>query len=173
MKFLAPLYFVLALITGAPAAPAAQCGVPGIFGQALPGCVAASWSGLGIASHGVATTGGWWTNGLNRVWLFTGEDPSPQGGVTLNVPSALFPPSTDGLQQSPICSITAASTNADDSAGYAIPDWPGVLLVYDTFDRVNKQISFQWFAIGTALQPHSSYSLDIICPPKAGQQKVP
>ena len=49
----------------------------------------------------------------------------------------------------------------------------GVLLIYDTYDRVNKQISFQWFAIGTALQPHSSYSLDIICPPKAGQQKVP
>ena len=91
MKFLAPLWFGLALITGAPAAPAAQCRVPGIFGQALPGCPAASWFGLAI--DGVATTGGWWTNGLNRVLLFTGEDPSPEGGVTLNVPSALFPPS--------------------------------------------------------------------------------
>jgi hypothetical protein len=171
MKFLAPLYFGLALVTGAPAAPAAQCGVPGVFGQALPGCPAASW--FGLANNGVATTGGWWTNGLNHVLLFTGDDPSPQGGVTLNVPSALFPPSTDGLQQRPICSITAASTDADNSAGYAVPDWPGVLLTYDTSDRVNKQISFKWFAIGTALQPHSSYSLDIICPPKAGQQNVP
>ena len=171
MKFLAPLCFGLALITGAPTAPAAQCGVPGIFGQALPGCPTASWFGLAI--DGMAMTSGWWTNGLNRVLLFTGEDPSPEGGVTLNVPSALFPPSTDGLPERPICSITAASTNADSSAGYPIPDWPGVLLTYNTADRVNKQISFKWFAIGTALQPHSSYSLDIICPPKAGQQKVP
>jgi hypothetical protein len=171
MKFLAPLCFGLALITGAPAAPAAQCGVPGIFGQALPGCPAASWFGLAI--NGVATTGGWWTNGLNHVLLFTGDDPSGGGGVTLNVPSALFPPSTDGLQERPICSIIAASTNADASAGYAIPNWPGVLLIHDTSDQVNKQISFKWFAIGTALQPHSSYSLDIICPPKAGQQNVP
>jgi hypothetical protein len=171
MKFLAPLYFGLALIIAAPDAPAAQCGVPGIFGQALPGCPAASW--FGLALNGVATSGGWWTNGLNHVLLFTGDDPSPEGGVTLNVPSALFPLATDGLQERPICSITAASTNADQSAGYAIPGWPGVLLINDTYDQVNKQISFKWFAIGTALQPHSSYSLDIICPPKAGQQNVP
>jgi hypothetical protein len=171
MKVLAPLCFGLVLITGPQAAPAAQCGVPGFFSQALPGCPAASWFGLAI--DGVATTGGWWTNGLNHVLLFTGQDPSPEGGVTMNVPSALFPPSTDGLQETPICSITAASTNAGDSAGYAIPNWPGVLLTYDAPDRVNKQISFRWFAIGTALQPHSSYALDIICPPKAGQQKVP
>ena len=171
MKFLAPLCFGLALITGAPAAPAAQCAVPGIFGQPLPGCPAASWFGLAI--DGVATTGGWWTNGINRVFLFTGDDPSPQGGVTLNVPSALFPTSTNGLQQRAICSITAASTNADGSAGYATPQWPGVLVTYDTHDQVNKQISFKWFAIGTALQPHASYSLDIICPPKVGQQQVP
>ena len=171
MKFLAALCFCLALFIGAPAAPAAQCSIPGIFGQALPGCPAASWFGLAI--DGVATTGGWWTNGVNHVWLFTGEDPSPEGGVTLNVPSTLFPSSTDGLQERPICSITAASTNAGASAGYAIPNWPGVLLIHDTSDQVNKQISFKWFAIGTALQPHSSYSLDIICPPKAGQQNVP
>ena len=171
MKFLVALCFCLALITGAPVAQAAQCGVPGVFGQALPGCPAASWFGLAI--DGVATTGGWWTNGLNHVLLFTGEDPSPEGGVTLNVPSALFPTSANGLQQEPICSITAASTNAGDSAGDPIPGWPGVLLTYGAPDRVNKQISFRWFAIGTALQPHSSYALDIICPPKAGQQKVP
>jgi hypothetical protein len=136
-------------------------------------CKFSSKLGLYCGEDGVATTGGWWTNGLNHVFLFTGEDPSPEGGVTLNVPSALFPPSTDGLQERPICSITAASTNADASAGYAIPNWPGVLLTYGASDRVNKQISFRWFAIGTALQPHSSYSLDIICPPKAGQQNVP
>ena len=53
MKFLAPLCFGLALITGAPAAPAAQCAIPGIFGQPLPGCPAASWFGLAI--DGIAT----------------------------------------------------------------------------------------------------------------------
>ena len=89
MKFLAPLCFGLALITGAPAAPAAPCGVPGFFGQALPGCPAASWFGLAI--DGMAMTGGWWTNGLTRVLLFTGEDPSPEGGVTVECPERPLP----------------------------------------------------------------------------------
>jgi|SRR5215472_10715357 len=126
-----------------------------VFSNAYP---VVAYDGVG---NGTVVSSRWFKSGQVHVFLYTGDQTEPYGWFTLDVPTSIIP-----AGDRPICVAGAAWTGDDYAFGYNHPRGTLINVQQDDYNVAQGTVSFYWQASGGPLAPLSTYSINVICPPK-------
>lgn len=158
---------LLCLVAGETCAMDCVTGVPDTGFAPKPDPVVACGGAAQVSMGRLWSIG---STGATRLYVVTPTPPSKsatlEGWVTLSTNDTedgtpLYP---RGVR--PICLVTAAWVAPDYANGYDTPDWPNAFFYQTAYDQFAGTVTVEW-RLDQALQPHSSYGLNVMCVPRS------